>query len=351
MRAWSVARTTARSFVLSAIGEPDTLASIHDAWMSAKQSGGSLGLAKLIIRRRVIDLLRKDARQANHCSLAVTIDAIETEKTLGAFHDHVQRNPQAQLELREVIQMVRSALACFATQGGAQQRQAQLLQRYALDDASYSELSVELACSERALLADPSFVRIIDLVANEVVRLWSVPHSVARGFVLSAIGEPETLAGIYSAWSVANQSGDGLGLAKVIVRRRVIDLLRKDARQANHDSLPETPEAGEMERALGAFHGAVERDPRAQLELQQVIQRVRRALACFATQGATQRRQAQLLQSHVLDEGGYKALSVQLACSENALRVRVHKAMFALRRHILECHADLEGLLERDLRT
>jgi DNA-directed RNA polymerase specialized sigma24 family protein len=151
MRAWSVSRTMARSFVLSAIGEPNTLASIHDAWVLAKQSGGSLGLAKLIIRRRVIDLLRKDARQANHYSLAVTVDAIETEKTLGAFHDHVQRNPQAQLELREVIQMVRSALACFATQGGVQQRQAQLLRRYALDDASYSELSVELACSETAL--------------------------------------------------------------------------------------------------------------------------------------------------------------------------------------------------------
>jgi hypothetical protein len=202
-----------------------------------------------------------------------------------------------------------------------------------------------------ALLADPSFLRIIDLVANEVVRLWRVPLKAARGFVLSAIGEPETLAGIYNAWSVATQSGGGLGLAKVIVRRRVIDLLRKDARQANHGSLPATAEAGEVDRALGAFQGAVQRDPCAQLELQQVIQQVRSALICFATQGATQRRQAQLLQSYALDEGSYKALSVQLACSENALRVRVHKAMSALRGHILVCHADLVGLLERDLRT
>jgi len=83
-------------------------------------------VAKVIVRRRVIDLLRKDARQTNHCSLPSVEDPIETDKPRGSFDDLVQRDPRAQLELRQVIQMVRDAVACFATQGRAQQRQAQL---------------------------------------------------------------------------------------------------------------------------------------------------------------------------------------------------------------------------------
>jgi hypothetical protein len=31
--------------------------------------------------------------------------------------------------------------------------------------------------------------------------------------------------------------------------------------------------------------------------------------------------------------------------------VRVHKAMLALRKHIRECHSELEDLLERDRRA
>ena len=72
---------------------------------------------------------------------------------------------------------------------------------------------------------------------------------------------------------------------------------------------------------------------------------VRDAVACFATQGRAQQRQARLLQRYALDEAKYSELSTELACSENALRVRVHKAMFALRKHIRECHSDLENLL------
>jgi hypothetical protein len=43
-----------------------------------------------------------------------------------------------------------------------------------------------------------------------------------------------------------------------------------------------------------------------------------------------------------------RELSCELSCSENALRVRVCKAMLALRRHVRMCHPELECLLARD---
>ncbi len=198
-----------------------------------------------------------------------------------------------------------------------------------------------------ALLEEPGFLKIIELVVKEVTRSWNISGPVARGFVFSAIGEPETLACIYRAWCLAKRNGKSYGLAKVIIRRRVIDLLRKDARQGNHSSLPSTPAAIEAEGALESFHDLVQRNPRAELELRQVIEMVRSAVACFAAQGRTQQRQAQILRRHALDDVNYSELAVELACSEGALRVRVHKAMVALKRHIWECHPDLEGLLER----
>lgn len=196
------------------------------------------------------------------------------------------------------------------------------------------------------LLEDPAFLKIIDLVTKEVMRSWGYPYNVAHGFVLSAIGEPATLRGIHEAWQLAKQPGGKPGLAKLIVRRRVIDLLRKDARQVNHCSLSPGEEAIEMDQ-LGTFGELVHSSPRAQLELHQTIQMVRVALACFASQGTAQRRQAQLLCRYTLDEVGYAELSAELGTSPSALRVRVHTATVALRRHIWECHGDLASLLER----
>jgi DNA-directed RNA polymerase specialized sigma24 family protein len=200
------------------------------------------------------------------------------------------------------------------------------------------------------LFTDSRFGKIVDLIAREVMRLWAVPHAAAHGFVVSAVGDPDTLACIHNAWSVAASTGESFGLVKVILRRRVIDLLRKDARQANHCSLPTTVDAIDTERTP-AFHELVQRDPRLQLELQQIIRMVRGALDCFSTQGEIQDRQARLLRRYALDEIGYTALSSELACSESALRVRVHKAMLALRKHIRECHGELEDLLDRDRGT
>jgi len=199
-----------------------------------------------------------------------------------------------------------------------------------------------------ALLEEPGFLKIIELVVKEVTRSWNLPGTVARGFVVSAIGEPETLACIYRAWSLANRNGESFGLAKVIIRRRVIDLLRKDARQINHSSLPLTTAGLEADGALDSFHDLVQRNPRAELELRQVIEMVRSAVTCFESQGRTQQRQAQLLRRYALDDVDYAELAVELVCSEGALRVRVHKALVALKRHIRECHPDLGDLLEHE---
>jgi DNA-directed RNA polymerase specialized sigma24 family protein len=139
-----------------------------------------------------------------------------------------------------------------------------------------------------------------------------------------------------------------LGLARLIIRRRVIDLLRKDARPNNHCSLPgaanDAIETGILPEVLCERPAWT---PQTQLELSQATAMVRTALSCFASQGAKQREQALLLQRYVLDEVGYTELSAELACSKNALRVRVHKAIIALRKYVEVHHPELEQLLER----
>lgn len=190
-----------------------------------------------------------------------------------------------------------------------------------------------------ALECDAVVQRAIKLVATEVARVWKLSYGAALGFVISALGEPSTLLAIHAAW----QAGQ-LSLVKLILRRRTLDLLGKDARPPGHASLSSGAEPAELDRVL-SLDRALSRDPRSQLELQQIVSLVRGALACFARQGRDQQRQAALLQRYVLDETSYAVLRGELACSENALRVRVHKAMVALRRHIGVCHAELEELL------
>jgi DNA-directed RNA polymerase specialized sigma24 family protein len=196
------------------------------------------------------------------------------------------------------------------------------------------------------LLADPDFLRIIELITREIMRSWRCAHNVAHDLVLSAIGTPDTLACIHDAWTAAKDGRQKPGLAMAIVRRRALDLLRKDARRTNHCSLSTTAEAVESGGALVAFDDLLQGNPQAQLELQQVIRMVRTALSCFASQGQTQQRQALLLRRYTLDEASYTELSREYTCSEGALRVRVFKAMLALRRHIQHCHPDLEDFLE-----
>jgi DNA-directed RNA polymerase specialized sigma24 family protein len=193
------------------------------------------------------------------------------------------------------------------------------------------------------LLADPSFERILRLVAREVMTRWHMSWPGAHGLVLSAIGEPAVLAGIHEAWFAA---GDRRGLAKLIVRRRVLDLLGKDARPRWHTWLPDATDLGTEEDPVRRLEPPVQPAAMGRIVERKIIDAVREALDCFATQGTAQRRQAHLLQRYDLDEVTYAALGAQLGCSINALRVRVHKARAALLKHIRGCHPELEELLD-----
>ena len=126
------------------------------------------------------------------------------------------------------------------------------------------------------LLRDSDFLKIIDLLTKEVMWSWSVPTKVARGFVLSAIGEPQTLARIYNAWLWAKHNGKSLGPAKLLIRRHVIDLVRRDARPQDHASLPAP--AGAVATPPGSLQDLLQHTPRAQAKLQHVIHMVQRAL-------------------------------------------------------------------------
>jgi DNA-directed RNA polymerase specialized sigma24 family protein len=194
-----------------------------------------------------------------------------------------------------------------------------------------------------ALLADPSFERMLRLLAREVMTRWHMSWPAAHGLLLSAIGEPVVLAGVHEAWFAA---GDSRGLAKLIMRRRLLDLLRKDARPRWHTWLPDTTDRDTEDGPVNPLEPFVPPGAIGRIADRKIVGAVREALDCFATQGAIQRRQAHLLQRYDLDEATYTALSTELRCNVNALRVRVHKARAALLKHIRGCHPELEELLE-----
>jgi DNA-directed RNA polymerase specialized sigma24 family protein len=101
------------------------------------------------------------------------------------------------------------------------------------------------------------------------------------------------------------------------------------------------PDDIDASTVVEAWRSLPERDPRVQLEIQQLGAMVQNALAEFATQGIAQQRQAQLLRRRVLDEVSYSELGAELQCTESALRVRVHKATQAFRKHLRECHPEI----------
>ena len=192
-----------------------------------------------------------------------------------------------------------------------------------------------------ALFDDAEFPKLIDRATTEVMRIWNLPRDTAVGFVISAMGDPKTLASIHDEWAKARTLGKGLGLPKLIVRRRASDLLRGDARRPHHESLPPTSDD------LGVLADRTRHsscDPHEQAELNQIAALVHEALRSFAEQGPTQARQAWLVRCRVFDELSYAELAERTACSSGALRVRIHKALQALRRHI-ETHPELAELL------
>jgi hypothetical protein len=135
----------------------------------------------------------------------------------------------------------------------------------------------EMSCTHQlqALLRDPDFQKLVNLITREVRRFWHVCDEVARGFVLPAISEPVTLAWIYKTWSKAKESGESLGSAKAQIRQHVIDLLRQDMMRANHGSPLTVAVAAGTETTPGAPHDPVKRPPRTHVRLRQTIRVIR----------------------------------------------------------------------------
>jgi DNA-directed RNA polymerase specialized sigma24 family protein len=217
------------------------------------------------------------------------------------------------------------------------QRESPLTERApARSDASNPSKSEDRARSEdqlKELLGDIGFLRTIDFVAHEAMANWRMPYDAAFRTVLSAIGHPRHLADVWEAWTDNHK-----GLARTILRRRLIDLFRKEAARPGHSSFPLSEEG---ENTGCGVPDTDATDPLRLLHDARVIRGIQAAVASFAARGKRQQRQAFLLQRRIIDDASYAELSVEFGCSPGALRVRVHKAISALRKHIAECHPSL----------
>lgn len=179
------------------------------------------------------------------------------------------------------------------------------------------------------LLADVKFQEALEFLAKEIRRNWRLPLAIARWTVLAALARPRDLVRVHRTWNRGE-----IALAKVIMRRRALDLFRREQRRPHHSSFAITSDG--VETASERFADDCRSDPRRAVEYHESNAGLRAAISCFASRGVTQQLQASLL-SRIIDETPYAELSIELACSPGALRVRVHKAIRALRRHVLEC--------------
>lgn len=195
------------------------------------------------------------------------------------------------------------------------------------------ELKLDLEAKLTELLADARFLKAIEGTAREAVANWRVPLEEAQRTVLSGLGEPDALRQIHDAWTAGK-----IPLARLIIRRRMLDLFAEDARRPNHRSLAPVEDG---DAGLGRFGTDTDPDPHERLASGQVVERALAAFACFAAMGDKQHEQAELLRRRFSDETPYAQLSAELQCSQVALRVRVCKALKALRTHIAKYHPEL----------
>lgn len=181
------------------------------------------------------------------------------------------------------------------------------------------------------LLTDRAVVHTISLVAKEFMPVLDATYDGARRYVLSAIAMPKALTDIYNAWLLAQTDGRHLGLLRVIIRRRVRDLLRKETRRTGHTSWP-ADDDGEVDSCweLDDLHA----NPEMQAHQAQLDTLVRHLVESFAAQSPTKQRQVELLRRYVCDDVPYEQLAAEMSVTQNALRSRVHKARCALRRHL-----------------
>jgi DNA-directed RNA polymerase specialized sigma24 family protein len=191
------------------------------------------------------------------------------------------------------------------------------------------------------LLTDPGYKKLIVALAKHVMSLWGFSFSDARSYVLSAIGEPKALTEIHDAFVSAKHGGGNPTYPALFSRRRVIDLMRRDARRTGHISLLEETKGRDGE-ALNSQHSTSHRDAEEELQRHQFNEMIRRAVEGFGQQSKLRGRQANLLQRRVFDEADYSTLSKELTCNRNALRGRLHAAIRAFYKYIRRCHPEIE---------
>ena len=195
------------------------------------------------------------------------------------------------------------------------------------------DVELDLDAKLTALRADYKFLKAIEGTAREAAANWHVSLEEARRTVLSGLGEPNALEQVHGAWITGKTA-----LAKLILRRRMLDRFGEDARRPNHRSLAPV-EDGDV--GLGRFGADTGPSPFEQLAAGQVVECALDALACFAAKGDKQHDQADLLRRYFSEETPSAQLSAELACSQVALRVRVCKALKALRKHIRKYHPEV----------
>jgi DNA-directed RNA polymerase specialized sigma24 family protein len=188
----------------------------------------------------------------------------------------------------------------------------------------------------RELLADPQYMRTVHILTAEVAYRWN--RGDAPQVVLSAIGEPDVLAAISAAVRTNKQN-----LAMLISRRRVINLLRRDATRHGHLPLSQHESDGSQELVDTSPDG----DPVTKLQHLDACKRVHLVLARFEVEAPvrTRSRQANLLRRRFLEGASYRDLSVELRRSHAAVRVRILFAKRAFRRFVELNYPDVRKLL------
>jgi hypothetical protein len=212
---------------------------------------------------------------------------------------------------------------------------------------AHTRRPTELERQLQELLDHPLYARVVSMLAKEIGRRMRMQADDARRYVLSAIGDPEVLSEIYRVFVHVrdSDSAQGANELRVISRRHVVKLMRKDAIRPRHQSLSSWEV--DLDGALRSLYTLGEGE--LQLRDRELREDLKRVLARFADEGPTQSRQAGLLRL-VLEGVPYEELQARLAIrSVNAARVRVQKAKDALRKFIelewpgLRAHIAPEG--------
>jgi hypothetical protein len=211
----------------------------------------------------------------------------------------------------------------------------------------YTRRPTELERQLQELLDDALYARVVSVLAKEIGRRMRMQADDARRYVLSAIGDPPVLREIYDVFTRVrdSDSAQGADALRLISRRHVLKLMRKDAIRPRHQSFSSWEV--DLDGALRSLYTLGEGE--RQLQDRQLREHVNLVLARFAAVGPAQSRQADLLRL-LLEGVSYKELLVRLEIpSENAARVRAHEAKIALRKFIevewpgLRAHVAPEG--------